>query len=604
MSKWAPLAILLCACGGDEEVAACPTEQRYDPLQSEVVELWPDPLLTAPAETASGLRLDPSPDKAAWLGAVNDLIAPSVQQASSAGGFARGGGVLFRFSAALDGLPATAEESLTSDTVMLLNLDAEPPERVPFEIERSDDGTMVMLQPVVVLEPTARHLAVVTTEASSAGACVSPSPTARALIDGDAPAPRFAAIAPLYAEALADAVLEPARVAAMTTFVTHGDQADAAAAAAHASGESYAWTEPPVCDDGAYRRCEGTFAANDYRHDRVVRPTPKESYGLPVTIGLPSAPGPHPVLVFGHGLGGDRTSVSGVQDIAEALGMVTVAVDALRHGDHPTAAEISATAFLGLDVSDEAPLDTLVLKSNFNQTNLDRVQLLALLSQNRDLDGDGNDDVDPSRIAYLGISLGGLLGPGLLAMSSQVDLAILSVGGGKLTRFVSDSSEVEALLGLLATLLGGPDELAALMVVTQSLVDAGDPMMWAAHVLRDRVRDGDGPHLLLPLAMSDRVVPPSTGKALARAFAAPQVLPVVEPVAPLAAIDAPVVANVGGRTVGYFQFDRIGDPPELAGHDLPSSAEALLQARHFLASWLAGAPEIVDPYPLLGTPPL
>lgn len=604
LPKWAPLAILLSACGGDEEVASCPTEQRYDPASSEVVELWPDPLLTEPAQTASGLRLDPNGDKAAWLGAVNDLIAPSVQQASAAGGFARGGGVLFRFSAPLEGLPASAEESLTSEAVMLLNLDADPPERVPFEIESSSDGLIVMLQPVVVLEPTARHVAIVTTFATSGGGCVSPSPTARALIRGEVPDPRFADVAPVYVASLADAGVPPERVAAMTAFVTHGDQAQVAAAAEHAGGQSLAWATAPVCDDGAFRRCNATFTANDYRHDHVVQPTPNETYVLPVTIGLPSSGGPHPVLVFGHGLGGDRTSVTGVEGIAEELGMVTVAVDALRHGEHPTAAEISATAFLGLDVSDQAPMDTLVLKSNFNQTNLDRVQLLNLLTQHPDIDGDGQDDVDPSRIAYWGISLGGLLGPGLLAMSNRVDLAILSVGGGKLTRFVSDSSEVEALLGLLETLLGGPDEFAALMVVTQSLVDGGDPMAWAAHVSRDRLLGGSGPHLLLPLAMSDRVVPPSTGKALARAFLAPQVTPVVEPVAPLGTVDAPLTGNVDGRTVGYFQFDRFGDPPEPAGHNLPSSPEAMLQARHFLETWLAGSPEIIDPYPASGTPPL
>lgn len=578
--------------------------QRYDPVSSEVVELWPDPLLTAPAETASGLRLDPGLDKAAWLGAVNGLIAPSVAQASAAGGFARGGGVLFRFSAPLDGLPMSADESLASDAVTLLNLDADPPERVPFEVELSSDGLIVALQPVVVLAPTARHVAVVTTAATSGGGCVSPSPTASALIHGQAPDARFAEVAPRYAAALADAGVAPDRVAAMTTFTTHGDQAQVAAAAEHASGQSFSWATAPVCDDGAYRHCEATFTAHDYRHDRVVQPTPNETYVLPVTIGLPSSPGPHPVLVFGHGLGGDRTSVTGVQGIAEALGMVTVAVDALRHGEHPTAAEISATAFLGLDVSDEAPLDTLVLKSNFNQTNLDRVQLLALLGQHPDIDGDGDDDVDPNRVAYWGISLGGLLGPGLLAMSNQVELAILSVGGGKLTRFVSDSAEVEALLGLLETLLGGPDEFAALMVVTQSLVDNGDPMLWAAHVSRDRLRGGTGPHLLLPVAMSDRTVPPSTGKALARAFVAPQVTPIVEPVAPLAPADAPLAANLDGKTVGYFQFDRVGDPPEPAGHSLPSKEEAMLQARHFLETWLAGTPEIIDPYPVVGTPPL
>ena len=100
------------------------------------------------------------------------------------------------------------------------------------------------------------------------------------------------------------------------------------------------------------------------------------------------------------------------------------------------------------------------------------------------------------------------------------------------------------------------------------------------------------------------MVPLSTGVALARALKLPQVKPVPLAVEPLAVVASPVKANLEGRTVGYFQFDRVGNPAEVADHSLPGSTEAMLQARHFLKTWLEGSPEIIDPYPQAGTPPL
>lgn len=566
-------------------------QQRYDPANASVVEMWPDPLLST--SSPAGVGLDPSPDKAMWIRELNSLLAPSLEQASEVGGFARSGGVLFRFTADVD----------VEDAVRFIDL--ERGQEVPFELEQSQDGTMVMIQPIDVLAPGARHVVAVTKSATSSAGCVGPSPIMEQLIAGAAPEPRFEAVAGDYPPAIDGAGLEASQVIAATTFMTHGDHGAVVHAAEHARAQSYEWASAPTCEPGpGQRRCEASFEANDYRHDLVVANEPAAQARVPVTFTLPSATGPRPLLLFGHGLGGNRHNLDGADAIAEELGIVVVAMDALRHGDHPTAAAISETAFLGLDVSDEAPLDTLALKSNFNQTSLDRLQLVELLKANPDIDGDGSPDIDVDHIGYWGISLGGLLGPGTLAISDDIEIAILSVGGGKLTRFVQDSTEVEELLGLLATLLGGPDELNALMVVMQSVVDGGDPMTWGAHVLRDRPLGGEGPHLLLPLAMFDDVVPPSTGKALARALRAPQVMPVTEAVAPLPSIEAPVTGNVDGRTVGYFQLDRIGDPPQEAQHGTPSSAEAMLQARHFLETWMTGTPEIIDPYEALGTPPL
>jgi dienelactone hydrolase len=620
--RWLCCLLLLAGCGGDTAASAdavperCPEADRgatqlYDPVNAEKVELWPDSLLTVADDSSpTGQRLDASKDKTAWIGFISPLLEDIFPQASVASGFARNGGMLFRFDEPLEGLPTTVEESLTSEVAQLIDLASG--ERRPFEVELWAQGRIVILQPVVTLEANTRHLAVITSAATSGGSCVASSPTMAELLSGRSPDARFAPVAPRYAEAIAEAGLAAEDLVAASVFTTHADHLRVLEAAEHAGAQSYDWVTEPVCDPpGAFRRCDGVFTGRDYR--RVgevsagpVQATPVAGWELGVSIGLPDTPGPHPVVVFGHGLAGSRSSVHQLDAIAEQLDIVIVASDALKHGDHPTSTGGGgAPEFLGINLGEgpAPPLDTIALKSNFNQTTLDRVQLVKLLKDAPDLDGDGNADVDPNRIGYWGISLGGLLGPGLTALSPDVQTAILSVGGGKLTNFVRDSSEVEEILGLLAGLLGGPDEFNALLAVAQSMVDGGDPAMWGAHVLRDRLL-GEAPHLLLPLAMSDAVVPPSTGRALARSLALPHMAPVAEAVPPLEEVSGPLSLNVAGKTVGYFQFDRMNDPPVPASHGLPGSPEALLQAEHFLSTWLAGAPEIIDPYAELGTPPL
>ena len=140
-------------------------------------------------------------------------------------------------------------------------------------------------------------------------------------------------------------------------------------------------------------------------------------------------------------------------------------------------------------------------------------------------------------------------------------------------------------------------------------MDGSDPASYAASVLQDRLDGATPPHLLLPVAIADDVVPPATGRALARALGLPHVAPVVEPVALVAPVmPAPASENIDGRTQGFFQFDRVtdGDVVELARHaNTPLSPEATEVWSTFLGDWAQGRPPIiVDPYMELGTPPL
>ena len=229
------------------------------------------------------------------------------------------------------------------------------------------------------------------------------------------------------------------------------------------------------------------------------------------------------------------------------------------------------------------------------------------------MDGDELPDLDMERLAYVGISLGAIMGPQLLALSGRFSAAALIVGGARFTSIVENGADYELLYLVFEEVLGSADETARALPVIQTAVDAGDGVNFAPHVLGQRIdlQGGSAPHILMNSALGDTTVPPEAAFCLARALGCPVVgedrfgegsLPVVE---------APVQGNLGSGeiTAGFMQMDRAttGEGAvELANHDNGSHcAETLNQEWTFLSTWLeSGLPVIEDPYVALGTRPL
>ncbi|PKN58885.1 MAG: hypothetical protein CVU56_03420 [Deltaproteobacteria bacterium HGW-Deltaproteobacteria-14] len=600
-------------CGG-------PTTQRYDPVAGAELELFPDDFYTRVDDASpTGLRLDFTPAVAPWIADVAPLLRETFDGLDGLSGFGTNAGLVLRFDGPVGSLPATAAESLVSDAILLLDLSTDPPTRVPFEARTNDGGKDIILWPLRPLARATAHAAIITTAQPAAdGGCLAPSETLRGLLTGAVSAPRLRALVPRYAALLAATGLEPAEVSAATVFTTQDDVAVIRAVAADVQARSYGWSEPPTCViDGDLRRCDGAFEAYDYRDGRIITDaTPNATWRLEVTAWLPAGPGPFPTVFAAHGI--DDSLEGASAHIARELvpeGFAVVAMDALDHGRHPTAAAVSggnhALAFMGFDLQ-EMTIDALTLRGNFNQTLVDRLQLIALLRADPDLDGDGAADVDAEHLGYYGVSLGGMMGAPLLALADDVDAGVLTVAGGRLMTFVTDNATVEPFKPLLADLVGSEALLNRLLTAAQTVVDAADPATFGPHVLGDRLDGAPAvPSLLCQVAIADETVPPAAGKALARALNIPHVPPVLDPVALIAtSAPAPVAGNLadGAATAGFFQYDRVsaGAGVTAATHnDTMFSAEASLQALHFLRAWRdTGRGEIVDPYAELSTPPL
>ena len=598
------------------------TAHRWDITDTEDVDLFPDGLLEVPdASTPTGRRLEVTEDTARWLPGTPGLLMNAVLTMNNLSGFGTVGGILVRFDGGtVQDVPLTAEDSVSGDGWQLVDLGGSTPERVPFEVDIQEDGVTAVVWPLRPLKLGHEHAFVITTAASADdGGCIAPTDTTQALVYGDTlpDHPNAEETAERYRAALDTMELRPDDISVLSVFTTHDETLKWRAIAEEAAAEEVEWGNMLGCTDrGEVLECNVYTSVLDRRNaDGLVDPDVEPSHErIPVTVWMPATgDGPFPVIMYGHGLGSRRSEGYLAGKLMGEAGVAVVAMDAVSHGDHPSAEGggddySAALGFLGLDLT-TLSINPNLLRGNFDQTNLDRLRLLQLILNEPDFDGDGRDDFDTDRIGYLGISLGAILGSQLLSVSPEIDGAVFSVGGGRLMSIVTDTQALTDFEDIISSLVGSKERFDRLVPLAQHVVDPADSALWGAHVLKDRFDDAPAPSLLLQVGLDDEVVPKTSGYALARAMGLPHMAPVAEPVALLDEVNGPLLGNgADGATHALFQFDRVTTRGRVgpAYHvETPTSDEGQLQMRVFLEGWLDnGVPEVVDPYAELGTPEL
>jgi hypothetical protein len=546
-----------------------------------------DAYTVADAASPTGRRIalgDPG-----WLEGQAPVLITAAGQLDGLGGFGRLGTIVLAFTADFGTVPER-----TGGAIRLVDLDVGADVDALLSVD--DDGRLLIAQPLRPLHAGHRHALIVTTQHTAAdGRCVAPSDALR-----DALRAEDAAL-PLPTD------LAPGHVSAITVFTTDDATQRVEQAARVAAEGTPTWKEVARCEDDprGWRRCEAVMRALDFREPGGdVRPLPWGGYDVPVRILLPHGEGPFPTMIYGHGLGGSRGEAEEFATVLGTLPFALVATDALLHGDHPSAVpgDEGPVAFLGLDLL-TANLDGGKLRANFDQTVLDRAQLVRLVQTTPDIDGDGVADLDPDRLGYTGVSLGGMLGPGLLAHTQGIQAASLPVGGGHLIRFVTDASLGAVAVGdVLRGLFGAPLPWQLFLAFGQVAIDGSDPAVHAARVRKDRPFGDPAPDLALPVAVHDQVVPLPTGAMLARSLDLPQAGTVHAPIPGLdGRVAAPVEGNAeGGRTAAYFQFDVVHRDGVASPADHITtvfSDEHLTQLRYWWTTWVErGVPVLIDPY--------
>lgn len=535
-------------------------------------------------------------------------------------GFGLNAQVYFRFSRGFDPtmLPDGEATGRAAAGVGIAVMDPEGAYLQPALVTVTDEDSTLLLAPMRPLPEQSWATAYVTRAlTAAAGGCLEPSDALIELLA--APDEHTAeAVATLLELGVIDSTDE---LVALTVFPTMTATDDSRQVAADIAPRDFAFDAPPVCaEEASFIRCVATFTATDYRgDDAVLRRNPGEpivrgaSYELPMTIWLPKeGTGPFPTLLYGHGLSGDRSQGRRLAEFAAPQGFATVAIPAVQHGAHPTVPPDAATGGLNTvlrfftigDLATRA-LAPLELRDNWRQSTWDKLQLTRLLQASPDVDGDGVADLDGEMLMYLGVSLGGVMGAELLALTDAYEAAVLVVPGGRVSAIISESETFGSLVTLLRPRGLSDGDVVRFFPVMQTVLDAGDAATYGPHILHERFGEDRVPSVLLGVVLDDDIVPNVANYTLARAVGVDIVPPELRSEPGLAVGPAPPWSgNIAGglATAGLLQFDVIrsetGADIEMATHsnvgDSEQGAEAWFS---FFASHVGvGLAEIDDPY--------
>ena len=155
---------------------------------------------------------------------------------------------------------------------------------------------------------------------------------------------------------------------------------------------------------------------------------------VPADVVIPTDVGPWGVLLVAHGLSTDRTSeyIAGAARAWAAAGLAVVAADAPLHGERSVGRDPDFT---------EMGQPAVLIESVCDQR-----RLLSILA--------GHDRLGGLPVAFLGFSMGTVMGVPLVAADPRIRAAVFTIGGS--TRVLVEE-QLPHLLELLDPLLGVTD---------------------------------------------------------------------------------------------------------------------------------------------------
>ncbi|MCC6805864.1 MAG: hypothetical protein IT381_00455 [Deltaproteobacteria bacterium] len=588
------------------------TAWLYAP-ESKELNAFPDDFWSE--DTPAGLRLAIRPDDNVRLPRAAVSFRQAFVDLNTLDGFGVTAGMELMFSGPLDpaSLPAPDATPSWSDSVLLFALDA-PGDPIAVDLKLVDDpGDQVMIvSPRAPLSPRTRYgLAVTRAVLAADGGCVRQSNTLRQLLAGRGATPALQRLHARYSALLARSGFHPVDLSAAIVFTTASTVDDSVVIAdfiGHAPPPIAKGTCAAPASGEAFRRCEATYVADDFRVDhRAIDPADplghRTPYTVPVSVYLPaSGAAPYPTILFGHGLSGTRKNADILARVVAPEGYAVVAIDAVMHGEHPThrsTGVFTLLDFFALNPSGEDKLDGLQLRDNWRQATFDKLQLIEALRAGFDVDGDGGSDFDGNRLSYYGISLGGIMGAELLALSPHLEAAVLNVPGARVSNIIQDGAMFAVVIqAFRGTASDG--EVARFFPVLQTLLDRGDSGAYARHVVSERlpIAAARTPRVLMQMVIDDEVVPNTSNRFFARGLGLPQVGAVLQAMPPLAIDSLPIA---GG---GVYQFDVVcegacpGRTVKASHGNTAANPVAVRQAVHFMKTG-----EIIDSYRVLGVKP-
>jgi hypothetical protein len=262
---------------------------------------------------------------------------------------------------------------------------------------------------------------------------------------------------------------------------------------------------------------------------------------VPLLITTPNAAAGHekpaagwPVVIFSHGIFGNRAQVLAAADTIAAAGYAAVSMDTPLHGIEPWS-DLAPLLYVEntpwADVANERTFDVdyidnstgalvpdgivdrsgshiinlrslLTTRDNARQAELD-LSVLAVSLPFIDIDGDTLPDLDASTVQFVGISMGALAGTPFVAVEPMVNNALLSAPMGGVARGLEYSDFFGPRLRSGLAGLGlepGTAEYDFFFTAFQTVIDAADPINWAEEAARRN-------NIMLHEVIGDAVLP-------------------------------------------------------------------------------------------------
>ncbi|HEV7557188.1 MAG TPA: hypothetical protein VGO00_17090, partial [Kofleriaceae bacterium] len=313
-------------------------------------------------------------------------------------------------------------------------------------------------------------------------------------------------------------------------------------------------------------------------HDAMGNAIPFDATAqIPVVIVIPQGAAPaagFPVVMFQHGLGGDRTTALAIANELARSGIATVAIDAPLHGMRdPTAADDASNGvgtYAGPDgfADSSNPIVLLEVVGGIRnmlrtrdliwQFSFDLVQLRRMidvvdLAAVADEFGGVAPKLDATHVGFIGWSLGGLAGTTFNAITGgdRVDPVVLVSPASNIVLLFADSPVYAAESGLLAAAANvRPPSLdagrySALLQLLEGLVTTADTGAFAPTLASSH-------DVWLLVGGDDESVTPRSSDQLARALGASQLLPALHPADGVPQAASPLGAGASGHVAGYY----------------------------------------------------
>lgn len=253
-------------------------------------------------------------------------------------------------------------------------------------------------------------------------------------------------------------------------------------------------------------------------------PVEQDTVRVPLLLTVPDATAPAegwPVVIFQHGITSDRSALLGLAPALSMAGFAAIAIDLPLHGivevpDCAGDALCDSKQLLrlanALTNSGERTFDVDLTnnvtgapgpdgqqdssgahfvniaslptsRDNLRQAVSDLLHLRASLTTLAT-----QVDIDPSRVYFVGHSLGGIVGTPFVALDDNITAATLAMPGGGIGKLLDASMSFGPRIGAGLAQAGAPegsDAFETVLRFAQHLVDDGDPINYA-HLLQGR----------------------------------------------------------------------------------------------------------------------